>query len=514
MIGPSSRATAWASTGSFPTSWARATGSPRTPPGQPAICGMPAEMVRDLARRMASDAHDAQCRLVFATRGPWRAALLDGGRARSHARPDRPAWRQASASAMAASQRHGCAAPPHPGADPASQGKTLWARLIPVARIADMLLHPGEPYDFNGADGPIPTSGSSTGAAATRSTTIRTSTAWSTHSARPDTVIVHEPWWTATVRYADIVLPATTTLERNDIGVEPAAIASLCDVQGGRAGGTGTQRLRHLRRHRRTAGLRGTALPRAGTRWTGFATSTTSGAAACSGASGRGCQPSRSSGRRAMSRCRRRDKPFVMLADFRADPRGAPSRHAVRQDRDLLRADRELRVRRLPGSPGMARAGGMAGRAEVDATTRCISCRTSRARGFTASSTTARVSQASKVRGREPLRIHSDDAAARGIAEGDVVRVFNERGQCLAGAVVTKLLRAARGAACHRRVVRPARPGQAPEPRQARQPNCLTIDKGTSRLAQGPIAHSCLVEVERWRGPLPPITAFDPPASM
>ena len=44
--------------------------------------------------------------------------------------------------------------------------------------------------------------------------------------------------------------------------------------------------------------------------------------------------------------------------------------------------------------------------------------------------------------------------------------------------------------------------------------NCLTIDKGTSRLAQGPIAHSCLVEVERWRGPLPPITAFDPPASM
>jgi len=29
---------------------------------------------------------------------------------------------------------------------------------------------------------------------------------------------VHEPWWTATARHADIVLPATTTLERNDIG--------------------------------------------------------------------------------------------------------------------------------------------------------------------------------------------------------------------------------------------------------------------------------------------------------
>ena len=39
--------------------------------------------------------------------------------------------------------------------------------------------------------------------------------------ARPETIIVHEPWWTATARHADIVLPATTSLERNDIGGEP-----------------------------------------------------------------------------------------------------------------------------------------------------------------------------------------------------------------------------------------------------------------------------------------------------
>jgi biotin/methionine sulfoxide reductase len=35
---------------------------------------------------------------------------------------------------------------------------------------------------------------------------------------RPETVIVHEPWWTATALHADIVLPATTSAERNDIG--------------------------------------------------------------------------------------------------------------------------------------------------------------------------------------------------------------------------------------------------------------------------------------------------------
>ena len=34
-------------------------------------------------------------------------------------------------------------------------------------------------------------------------------------------MIVHEPWWTSTARHADIVLPATTTLERNDVGASP-----------------------------------------------------------------------------------------------------------------------------------------------------------------------------------------------------------------------------------------------------------------------------------------------------
>ena len=51
------------------------------------------------------------------------------------------------------------------------------------------------------------------------------------------------------------------------------------------------------------------------------------------------------------------------------------------------------------------------------------------------------VSQGSKVQGREPIRMHPVDAAARGLVDGDVVRVFNDRGACLAGVVVDDRLR-------------------------------------------------------------------------
>lgn len=42
-----------------------------------------------------------------------------------------------------------------------------------------------------------------------------------------------------------------------------------------------------------------------------------------------------------------------------------------------------------------------------------------------------------KVQGREPVRINAEDAAARGIADGDLVELYNDRGTVIAGAVVS-----------------------------------------------------------------------------
>src|SRR4051794_35982141 len=57
----------------------------------------------------------------------------------------------------------------------------------------------------------------------------------------------------------------------------------------------------------------------------------------------------------------------------------------------------------------------------------------------------------------------------------------------------------------------PAEPGVPGTLELHGTPTVLTLDKGSSKLAQAPVAHSCLVEVERFAGEAPRVAAFDPP---
>jgi biotin/methionine sulfoxide reductase len=81
-----------------------------------------------------------------------------------------------------------------------------------------MLLDPGASYEFNGRQYKYPDIRLIYWAGGNpfhhHQDLNRLQRAWQ----KPDTVIVHESWWTPTARHADIVLPATTTLERNDVG--------------------------------------------------------------------------------------------------------------------------------------------------------------------------------------------------------------------------------------------------------------------------------------------------------
>ncbi len=120
-------------------------------------------------------------------------------------------------------------------------------------------------------------------------------------------------------------------------------------------------------------------------------------------------------------------------------------------------------------------------------------------------------SKANKVASRTPIQILLYNAAACGLQAGDVVRLFNVRGACLAGVVLDATIR--RGVVQMRfgAWYEPDRPAGSGSLCKHDNPNVLTRDKVVSKLEQGPSAHSRLNESEQYEKAQPPVTAHQPP---
>ncbi|NLS13421.1 trimethylamine-N-oxide reductase TorA [Vibrio sp. SM6] len=114
------------------------------------------------------------------------------------------------------------------------------------------------------------------------------------------------------------------------------------------------------------------------------------------------------------------------------------------------------------------------------------------------------------VQGREPAYINPVDAKAKGIKTGDLIRVYNDRGQLIAGAVVSNdfpqgVIRIQEGA------------WYGPTGSEIGaidtygDPNTVTLDIGTSELAQACSAYTCLVDYEKFKGKAPAVNSFDGP---
>jgi biotin/methionine sulfoxide reductase len=118
-----------------------------------------------------------------------------------------------------------------------------------------------------------------------------------------------------------------------------------------------------------------------------------------------------------------------------------------------------------------------------------------------------------KIKGREPVLIHPEDAATHGIADGDVVELFNARGRCLAGARVTDDIR--KGCVFLWTGAWWDPDFDAPQARDRHgNPNALTHDMRTSSLSQSPAAHSAMVDLRKLEGPVPDITVHRPPTLL
>ena len=101
------------------------------------------------------------------------------------------------------------------------QGKNKIRDFIPVARITDMLEKPNELFQYDGRKLKYPNIKLIYWAGGNpfhhHQDLNRLVKAWQ----KPKTIIVNEIWWNAQARHADIIFPANTALERNDIMLNP-----------------------------------------------------------------------------------------------------------------------------------------------------------------------------------------------------------------------------------------------------------------------------------------------------
>jgi trimethylamine-N-oxide reductase (cytochrome c) len=98
------------------------------------------------------------------------------------------------------------------------------------------------------------------------------------------------------------------------------------------------------------------------------------------------------------------------------------------------------------------------------------------------------------------VRLHPDDAAARGIRNGDVVKLYNDRASVLLAAQVTERVRPGVVHSCEGASrYDPLEPGKAGSTDRGGCVNLLTPSRMLSKNVPGMAPNSCLVEIARWQ---------------
>jgi biotin/methionine sulfoxide reductase len=475
-------------------------GVPKTAEWAAQICDIPADTIRGLARRMA------KTRTMISV--SWSLTRQDHG--------EQPFWMAITLAAMlgqiglpgggfgfgySAMNYIGGNFTSIPGAS-FPQGDNPVEDFIPVARITDLLLNPGQPFDFDGGRYVYPDTKVVWWAGGNpfhhHQDLNLMMKAWQ----KPDTIIVNEWCWNSLAKHADIVLPCTTPLERDDIAMTPrdpfvVAMSKLTDPYGqarddfdifaGIATAMGVGK----------AFTKG----RSSGDWQRWIYTQTADRAKDAGIEMPVYETFLNDG---WFKLADPPKPTIMLEDFRADPITHPLATPSGKIEIFSQTVADFEYDDCPGHPVWLEPYewlGNAGKWPLHLISNQPPDK------LHSQFDHGGVSKTRKVAGREPLHMHPDDADLRGLKDGDVVRVFNDRGACLAGVFCDASVRPGVIQMSTGAWYDPDGSGLC----KHGNPNVLTRDKGTSKLGQGPSAQSCLVEVARFSKVVPPVTAHDPP---
>jgi biotin/methionine sulfoxide reductase len=384
------------------------------------------------------------------------------------------------------------------------QGNNAVKAFIPVARITDMLLKPGAPFDYNGQRLEYPHVRLAYWIGGNPFHHHQDLNRLREGFRTLDTLIVHEIGWTATARHADIVLPATMTLERNDIGAAPTdplmvAMHRICSPHGMARDDYDIFADLADRLGARQAFTEG----RSSDQWLRMMYEKTRQALAEKGIEAPDFEGFWQLGEWALPQ--QNDDGGIMRA-FRLDPVGNPLPTPSGKVQISSETIASFAYADCPGHPAWL--------APTDAPSEQYPLY------LVANQPATRLhsqfdygthSASQKRRDRELVSIHPENAAERGIVDGDIVRLFNDRGACLACARVSDEVM--RGV-----VQLPTGAWYDPGTDELGRPLCrhgnpnvLTRDRGTSSLTQGCTGQLTSVQIERFDEAVPAIRAFEPP---
>lgn len=355
---------------------------------------------------------------------------------------------------------------------------------IPAARFVDMLEQPGQSIPFNGQQIVFPDTKLIYWAGGNpfhhAQDLFRLERNW----ARPDTIIVHEQFWTATALRADIVLPATTSLERSDIGgtsrdphifhmpklIDPVGQArNDFDIFADLASWLGfgdvftegrdeTAWLRHLWSRTETKAI----------------------------AQGITAPTFDELVEKSVWQVPLPDKPEIYLSDFRQNPNENPL--PTDSGKIELESARiaSFQYENVAEHPAWFAPAEWIGNAPPDA----LALLTRQPEKLLHS----QLGQTDLAGDQQPkVCMHPSEADQRGLKEKDLVRVSSPRGACLAQ--VARMEQCRRGIAVME--TGPWYQGNENGLDRGGNPNAVTLDMGTSPLSQATAAQTCLVTIER-----------------
>ena len=479
-----------------------ADGIAKTPEWAADITGIPAEKIRELAELFATS------RTQFA--GAWSLQRAHYGELTHHAiinfaalvgKIGKPG------EGVGFSWHYGSGGMPQSGQPTPtglSAGKNLVNKICPASRIVEMLENPGKEFFYNGQTRTYPEIHMIYNAGNNFLSHQQDLNRLIEAMSKVHTIVSQDVWWTAAVRWADIVLPASSTLERDDISVggtysndkiyamkkciEPLGesmgdyeiFEALADKMGLWMPFTeGLDMMDHIEAaYERSGAAKHTPFEEF---WE----------------KGYALQPAPPEARK-----------WVRHGAFYEDPEKHPLHTVSGKIEMFCQTIADFDIKDNPGMPIWQEPLEYLGNAK-EGQLHVVSPHPWY-RLHSQMGNSAKLRELYKIDGREPLRMNRQDAEERGIEEGDLVEIRNDRGAVIAGAVLSDDIMPGVVA-----LYEGAWPDLDSKGRcNSGQINWITSDHPASGLTQATIANTCVAFVTKCEDAERPNRAYQAPTIL